>query len=322
MKILITGGAGYVGSVAVPALLAAGHKVRVLDNLSQGGRGLLGPWSHPNFEFVCGDVREEAALRRAVQDVEAVVHLAAIVGDPACARQPELAQAINIEGSLALLRESQKAGVDRFVFASTCSNYGKMRDPDRYVDESSELLPVSLYARTKVEIEETILDPRVANTLCATSLRFATVYGVSPRMRFDLTVNEFVRDLLTKKRLVVYGKQFWRPYIHLHDLARALLTILGSPATSVRGQVYNVGSTAENYTKGQLVKLMQEHAPEAVVEYVHKEEDPRDYRVSFAKINRELGFVTARTVPEGIREVARLILDGVILDGTGSEYQN
>jgi nucleoside-diphosphate-sugar epimerase len=322
MRILVTGGAGYVGSSLVPTLLAGGHKVRVLDNLSQGGRGLLGPWSHPDFEFVRGDVRDDSAVRRSLQGAEAVVHLAAIVGDPACAREPELARSVNLEGSLALLRESQRAGAARFVFASTCSNYGKMKDPSRYVDETSELLPVSLYARTKVMIEEAILESPVTERMCTTNLRFATVFGVSPRMRFDLTVNEFTLEMLTKKRLVVFGKQFWRPYIHVRDLARAVLTVLEAPAPAVRRQVFNVGSTEQNYTKEQLVRLIQEFATEAVIEYVHKEDDPRDYRVSFAKIKKELGFEITRTVPDGVREVARLIQDGVITDGAAAAYRN
>lgn len=320
MKVLVTGGAGYVGSVLVGDLLGSGHQARVLDNLSHGGRALLAHWSNPGFEFLRGDIRDRDAVRQAVAGVDAVVHLAAIVGDPACAREPELATAVNLEASKALLDESQAARVSRFVFASTCSNYGKMADPSQYVDETSDLTPVSLYARTKVAVEEAVLDP--ALNMCATSLRLATVFGTSPRMRFDLTVNEFTYELATTKKLVVFGRQFWRPYIHVRDVARGMTTVLTAPESTVRARVFNVGSTEENYTKDDLVKLILKEVPDGVVEYVEKAEDPRDYRVSFSRIEQELQFTVTRTVPDGIAEVLRLARDGVITDGLGPEYRN
>ncbi|HEX5436196.1 MAG TPA: NAD(P)-dependent oxidoreductase [Gemmatimonadaceae bacterium] len=322
MQVLITGGAGYVGSTLVPLLLAAGYRVRVLDALLHGGQSLLGVWAHPGFEFMKGDVRDARTVRDALASVDAVVHLAAIVGDPACARNPVHARAVNLDASVALLTASREAGVARFVFASTCSNYGKMSDPTRYVDERSALAPVSLYAETKVAVEEALLASAGAGGLCATPLRFATVFGVSPRMRFDLTVNEFTMEMLTKSHLVVFGEQFWRPYVHVADAARAIALVLEAPASAVNGRVFNVGSTTQNYQKQQLVELIQQHAPAAVVEYVHKHEDPRDYRVSFARITGDLGFEITRTVEEGIREVARLIADGVIQDYSNARYRN
>ena len=322
MNVLVTGGAGYVGSTLVPMLLNRGHSVRVLDSLMHGGDTLLGSWANPCFEFVNGDVRDAATVREALDGMDAVVHLAAIVGDPACARSPEEAKAINLGASLALIDAAKKAGVQRFVFASTCSNYGKMKDPDGYVDESSELSPVSLYAETKVAVEHALMDAGSSNGFIGTPLRFATVFGVSPRMRFDLTVNEFTMEMLTKGKLVVFGEQFWRPYVHVADAGRAIMTVLEAPAESVRGQVFNVGSTDQNYQKQQLVELIQPHAPEAKVEYVHKTEDPRDYRVSFARINDQLGYETTRGVPDGIREVARLVRSGVIQDFGDSRFRN
>ncbi|HEY9428675.1 MAG TPA: NAD(P)-dependent oxidoreductase [Gemmatimonadaceae bacterium] len=322
MNVLVTGGAGYVGSTLVPMLLNRGSRVRVLDSLMHGGDPLLGSWAHPCFEFVKGDVRDAAAVRDALEGMDAVVHLAAIVGDPACARNPDEAKAINLEASLALIDAAKKAGVSRFVFASTCSNYGKMKDPDGYVDEGSELSPVSLYAETKVAVEHALLDAGSDNGFAGTPLRFATVFGVSPRMRFDLTVNEFTMEMLTKGKLVVFGEQFWRPYVHVADAGRAIIKVLESPAESVRGQVFNVGSTNQNYQKQQLVELIQPHAPEAKVEYVHKAEDPRDYRVSFARINDRLGYETTRDVPDGIREVARLVRSGVIQNFGDARFRN
>jgi nucleoside-diphosphate-sugar epimerase len=322
MKILVTGGAGYIGSTVVPLLLAGGHHVRVMDQLLHGGESLLGVWSHPEFEFMRGDIRDRAAVSAAVSGREAVVHLAALVGDPACARQPELARATNLDASLALIEESQTSGVQRFVFASTCSNYGKMKDGTQYVDEASELSPVSLYAETKVKIELALLKSSGRAGWCPTPLRFSTIYGVSPRMRFDLTVNEFTMEMLTKKQLTVFGEQFWRPYVHVFDAARAIQTVLTAPADSVCGQVFNVGATDQNFQKQQLVDMIRPYAPEAVVDFVHKDEDPRDYRVSFRRITSRLGFKTTRTVPQGIEEVSRLVAGSIISDFGGEKYRN
>jgi len=322
MKVLVTGGAGYVGSVLAPLLLERGHSVRVLDTLSHGGTPLLGVWANPSFEFLRGDVRDVARVAEAVAGVDAVVHLAAIVGDPACARDPETARSVNADGSRLVLEEARRAGVSRFVFASTCSNYGRMKDAAGHVTEESELAPVSLYAETKVAFEKALLALPASNGFSATPLRFATVFGVSPRMRFDLTVNEFTMEMLTKKRLVVFGEQFWRPYIHVHDAARAIETVLTVPSQRVAGRVFNVGSTDQNYQKQQLVALIQPEAPDAVVEYVHRDEDPRDYRVSFARVAGELGFRTSRSVPDGVREVADLVRSGVITDFESARYRN
>jgi nucleoside-diphosphate-sugar epimerase len=322
MKILVTGGAGYIGSTLVPLLLTEGHQVRVLDTLMHGGDSLLGVWSNPKFEFNRGDICDQAAVNQAVAGVDAVVHLAAIVGDPACARDPKLAERVNLQCSQDLIKASQRAGVGRFIFASTCSNYGKMKDPDAFVDEESELSPVSLYAETKVAVEKELLATGTGGNWCATPLRFATIFGVSSRMRFDLTVNEFTMEMLTKKQLKVYGEQFWRPYVHVRDAARAIQLVLQSPAERVAGSVFNVGSTNQNYQKQQLVEMIQPYVPDAVVEFVHKTEDPRDYRVSFSRISGSLGFGITRTVADGIKEVAQLAQSNMIGDYTEKRYRN
>ena len=323
MKILVTGGAGYLGSTLVPLLLAECHSVQVLDSLLHGGESLLGVWAHPAFQFTRGDIRDSAVRQQAVSGCDAVVHLAAIVGDPACAREPALSRVVNLDSSLALIEESQKAGVSRFVFASTCSNYGKMSDPTKYVDEDSELSPVSLYAETKVAVEKALLqssDPSLK--WYPTPLRFATVFGVSTRMRFDLTVNEFTMEMLTKKHLVVFGEQFWRPYIHVRDAARGIKLVLESEQSKIAGRVFNVGSTEQNFQKQQLVDMIRPHVPDAVIEYVHKTEDPRDYRVSFARIADQLDFKITRTVAEGIQEVSALVRNNIISDFTEKRFRN
>jgi nucleoside-diphosphate-sugar epimerase len=322
MKILITGGAGYIGSTLAPLLLAAGHQVRVLDHLAFGGESLLGVWCHPGFEFTRGDIRDRSTVQTAVSGRDAVVHLAAVVGDPACSRQPDLAQRINFDASLALIEESRHARVGRFIFASTCSNYGKMKDPNQHVDEESELSPVSLYAETKVAVERELFRSGCNNGWSPTLLRFATVYGVSPRMRFDLTVNEFTMEMITTKHLIVFGEQFWRPYVHVRDAARAIQLVLSSPEANVGGGVFNVGATNQNFQKHQLVDMILPYAPDAVVEFAHKTEDPRDYRVSFARITNQLGFRITRTVAHGIGEVAQLVQHNVVGDFGNGKYRN
>ena len=322
MNILVTGGAGYIGSTLVPLLLSEGHRVRVLDTLLHGGESLLGVWSHPGFDFIRGDICDPAVVKNAVVGMSGVVHLAAVVGDPACARQPEIARAVNLEASLRLIEASRSAGVQRFVFASTCSNYGKMKDPNNYVDEKSELTPVSLYAQTKVAVEKALLQGELTENWCPTPLRFATIFGVSPRMRFDLTVNEFTMEMLTQKHLKVFGEQFWRPYVHVRDAARAINLVLAAPPEKVSGQVYNVGATDQNFQKQQLVELILPHAPDAKVEFVHKTEDPRDYRVSFGLIMEQLGFQITRTVPQGIEEVAGLVNNALIKNFSEGKYRN
>ena len=322
MRVLITGGAGYIGSSLAPLLLGAGHKVRVLDRLVYGGESLLGVWAHPDFEFVYGDVRDGDKRREAVADCDAVVHLAAIVGDPACAREPEMARAVNLDASMELIDESRKSGVSRFIFASTCSNYGKMTDPSQLIDEESELRPVSLYAETKVAVEKFLLQSKTDETWCPTPLRFATVFGASPRMRFDLTVNEFTMEMITKKHLIVFGEQFWRPYVHVFDAARGIALVLSSPREKVAGRVFNVGSTDQNLQKQQIVELIRPMTPDAKIEFVHKVEDPRDYRVSFSRILNELNYNTTRSVVDGIVEVAKLVRTGAISNLADARYRN
>jgi nucleoside-diphosphate-sugar epimerase len=318
---LVTGGAGYVGSIVVDELLARGHRVRAVDSLLHGSvPSLLLPWGNDEFEFQRGDVRDRAFMGAALEDVDRVVHLAAIVGDPACSREPDLAREVNQDATVALLDDARSAGVDRFILASTCSNYGKL-EGDAYATEEFDLAPVSLYAETKVAAELKVL--AAANgKLAPTCLRLATVFGTSPRMRFDLTVNEFARDVALDKDLVVYGEQFWRPYVHVRDAARAMATVLEAPREQVSGEVFNVGDTDENYRKLDIVGLLEERFPEARVEYVHKDEDPRDYRVSFEKVNAKLGFEVERRVANGIDEVISLLGSGLLDDPYASIYRN
>ena len=312
-----------MGSVVAGGLLREGHCVRVLDSLLHGGHSISGLYLDDNFSFVRGDIRCDDAVDEALEDAEAVVHLAAIVGDPACARQPQLAREVNLDAALRVFELSRRRGVQRFIFASTCSNYGKMADSSQYITEDSELRPVSLYAETKVAVERTLMDFQEDDGPSKTILRFATLFGLSPRMRFDLTVNSLTMELLTKGQAEVYGEQFWRPYTHVRDAAQAIITVLHSPVEKVRGQVVNVGDTSQNYTKGQLVELICSQIDNPVqLKQVHKNDDPRDYRVSFEKIQRQFGFEITRTVEDGIREIIDVINQGVFTEFDDPRYRN
>jgi nucleoside-diphosphate-sugar epimerase len=302
-------------------LLHQGHAVRVLDSLQFGGSSLLGIASEDGFEFSFGDVRDADAVQAGLAGVHAVVHLAAVVGDPACARNPTLAREVNLDAALRVLAVAKASGVERFIFASTCSNYGRMSDTTALAREEDELRPISLYAETKVAFETELMGS-ASNGLAPTILRFATLYGLSPRMRFDLTVNQFTMEMVTRGRIAVYGEKFWRPYVHVRDAARAIETVLTAPPSQVANRVFNVGDTDENYTKRDLVELISQEVPGCTVEYVQKNEDPRDYRVSFERIRSELGFRVTRRVPDGIRELTAALRGGLFENVESPRHYN
>lgn len=321
-RVLVTGGAGYIGSVLVRQLLDKGYPVTVLDSLLFGGEALLSIYSNKNLKFIKGDVRNEADVKKALVDVEAVIHLAAIVGDPACSQQSELANETNWNGAKLMFDLAHESkDVKRFIFASTCSNYGKM-EGDGFVNEDSELKPVSLYAELKVKFEKYLLGSTVREDFTPTALRFATVYGLSPRMRFDLTVNEFIREIAFDKELVIFGEQFWRPYTHVEDLARGCVFALEADSKVVKQNVYNVGDTKENYQKKMIADEIIKLVPNAKIKYVSKTEDPRDYRVDFTKIKNELNYSITKTVPMGLEEIYSILQDGLLVDPYSTKYQN
>jgi nucleoside-diphosphate-sugar epimerase len=323
--VLVTGGAGYVGSGLLGVLLAEGYRVIAVDKLAFGGEALLPVWGHPHLRFHRCDICDYPQFDRILETErpDAVIHLAAIVGDPACKRDPETATRVNWEASRRLIDRCIALEIRRFALASTCSNYGRMSDPGAYVDERSELAPVSLYAELKVRLERYLLEelPR-RGSFSPVALRFATVYGLSPRMRFDLTVNEFAKELAMERELVVYGEQFWRPYCHVSDFARAFVAVLRAADAQVAYRVYNVGDTGQNYTKQMIVEELRRIAPAARIRRVAQVDDPRDYRVNCDLIGRELGFSITRTVPQGLREVFDVVRQGVIADPDEQRYYN
>ena len=324
-SILVTGGAGYVGSGLLSELLLKGYRVTCIDNLMFGGESLLNIWHNQNFTFYNCDINDNEKLNEifSKNNFDAVIHLAAIVGDPACKLYSNLAIETNLDSSKRLIDRCKELGISKFIFASTCSNYGKMDDPEAYVDENSILAPVSLYAELKVKFEKYMLSEMKKDIkFSPTSLRFSTVYGLSPRMRFDLTVNEFTKDLALGKELVIFGEKFWRPYCHVKDFSNAFITVLNSPNEKVAYNVFNVGDTKENYTKQMLVNEIKKVLPNSQIKYVVKNDDPRDYRVNCDKIKKELGFKISMTVLDGIMEIKHVIQENIIKDPEDQKYYN
>ena len=321
MRILITGGAGYIGSVLTKRLLEQDYAVRVVDCLRWGGESLSPFFGNPKFEFIKGDLRQDNIQQTALKDIDSIVHLAAIVGDPACKKEPKLAEEINWQISKSIFDKAQVQGVKRFIFASTCSNYGKMPDSGQYIDETGILNPISWYAKLKVRFENYLLEAPV-NSMAAVSLRFATAYGLSGRMRFDLTVNEFIKEVVLGRELIVYGEKFWRPYCHVEDLASACICALEAERPLIDKEVFNAGDTRENYQKQMIVNLLRKHIPKMKVRFVHKNEDPRDYKVDFNKIKNKLNFQISKTLEDGIDEVAQVLRKGLLKNPDSDFYKN
>ncbi|HEX2899048.1 MAG TPA: SDR family oxidoreductase, partial [Bacteroidia bacterium] len=246
-------------------------------------------------------------------------HLAAIVGDPACKQFPDAAKALMDDASRALFEDAEEIGLSRFIFASTCSNYGQMVG-EELLNEDSPLLPQSHYARLKVGFEEYLLRKMGSSATGISILRFATAYGLSPRMRFDLTVNHFTRDLALGRELLVFGQHQWRPYCHVEDLATALMLALTGEATQ---GIFNIGDNRENYSKGMIVDEVLRQIPEGRVSFGGSADtDTRNYRVDFGKAARQLGFEISHRVPDGIHEIHALLDSGTLQDPFSKIYQN
>ena len=298
-RVLVTGGAGFIGSHLTRRLLDAGYHVRILDRFDYGRAGIESI-KHPRLEIQQGDICNSRDVSRAVRDVDGVLALAAIVGDPACNLDPEETINLNYTATKILIEACNFYGVRRLVFASSCSVYGAS-DND-LLTERSRLNPVSLYARTRVLSENIIFDRR--GDVEPVVLRLATVFGLSPRMRFDLVVNTLTVRAVVDRRIAVHGGDQWRPNVHCRDVARAFAMALEAPAAAVAGEIFNVGGDAQNHRIAELGQMVAEIVGDVNVEYHSDVPDPRNYRVSFEKIRRTLGFEPEYSVARGIREVA------------------
>ncbi|MDA2933347.1 NAD(P)-dependent oxidoreductase [Acidobacteria bacterium AH-259-D05] len=324
---LITGGAGYIGSLLTGLLLQQGHHVTVVDDLLFGGDSLLAYWQHPNFSFLKADVTDSGQVKKIFSDshsFDAVVHLAAIVGFPACqAVGRKVAWRYNVEAIQRVFEAAESGGAERFLFASTYSNYGLSKSGE-CVNEESPLYPQSLYAETKIAAEEYLLEQTKTSQCAPIVYRFATLFGISPRTRFDLIINQFVLEALTKRKLVIYQHGYARSFVHVRDVSEAICLALETPLKKIGRQVFNVGSSSGNYTKEEIVALVQKHVEGTEVEYKNLSfgGDMRDIRVSFTKIRRVLGYEPKITVQKGICEVRDMLLNGIIKDPLDGRYRN
>ena len=308
VRVLVTGGAGYVGCVLVERLLGEGHAVTVFDNLMFGGRGLLPYFARPNFSFVRGDIRDREGLARVVRDADLIIHLAAIVGYPACKKDPRLAEEVNIGGTENLL--AVRAPSQGIIYASTGSNYGAYTGA--LCTEETPLNPLTLYGISKTKAERAILDS--GNAM---GFRFATAFGSSPRMRLDLLINDFTYRALRERNLIIYEKDFKRTFIHVRDMADAFAFAIKN-FDKMKDDVFNAGSEEMNFSKEDIALKIQQKIPF----YLHfadvgKDEDQRNYEVSYEKIRR-LGVKTKIDVDCGIGE---LINAYSVIDAK-SEYSN
>jgi nucleoside-diphosphate-sugar epimerase len=297
MKVLITGGAGYIGSILTEQLLARGDKVHVVDSLMHGDHCLFQLCANPNFEFTKGDVRDREMAARAAKDADVIIPLAALVGAPICARDPRAAKAINYEAvvELAKLRSPSQL----VIYPNTNSGYG-IGAGDAFCTEDSPLEPISVYGRTKCDAELALLDQKNVVTF-----RLATVFGASPRMRIDLLVNHFTYCAVTDGYLVVFEKHFKRNYVHIRDVADAMMYAMDNREKMV-GRAFNLGLDNANLTKQQLCEKIQQYVPKFFVHYAEIGEDPdkRDYVVSNQRL-REAGFEARRGLDVGIPELVK-----------------
>jgi len=305
-RVLLIGGAGYVGSVITGHLLDSGYRVRCLDLLLYRNDVCALPYLRDSrYEFVHGDHCDPSTLQAAMEGVTDVAILSGLVGDPITKKYPDESHAINDDGMRTVLDSLNGRGLNRVIFVSTCSNYGLIPE-DALADETYALQPMSLYAESKVAVEKRLLSDQDVDYV-PTVLRFSTAFGLSARMRFDLTVNEFARAMYLRQDLLVYDGHTWRPYCHTTDFARAIRRVLEIGTDRVRREVFNVGCAENNCTKQMIVDKILKHLPESPVRYKEHGTDPRNYRVDFRKIREQLQFEPVFTVDDGVAEILQAL---------------
>lgn len=313
-NVLLIGGAGYVGTVITSHFLKLGYKVRALDNFVYKNQESIQSYlGDENYEFVLGDLGDRAALEKATLGISNVVILGGLVGDPITKIYPESSSIINEKGIQACIDFFDDKKIEKLLFISTCSNYGLINE-NELADENFELNPLSLYAKAKVAAERHLMAKKGKVSYTGTVLRFATAFGLSPRMRFDLSVSEFVRDLYFGKELLVFDEHTWRPYCHVRDFARLIDLVINAESQKISFEVFNAGGEVNNFTKKMIVDTIAAYIPGAVIKYGANGSDPRNYKVSFNKVKETLGFEPKYTVKDGIEELISAFNIGVYND--------
>lgn len=317
-NVVVIGGAGYIGSGLLSKLLDRGYRVRLVDSFMFGDdpiRSLLG---HRNLEVVKADFRQIDKIVEAMYGMDAVIHLGAIVGDPACALDEDFTIEVNLMATRMIAECAKGFGIQKFIFASTCSVYGAS---DETLSEKSALNPVSLYARSKIACEK-ILVQMADDRFKPTILRFGTVYGLSGRTRFDLVVNLLTAKAIVDGKITVFGEDQWRPFVHVDDASLAVATALDAPLDVVGGEIFNVGSDAGNMTLGDVGRMIQRLVPTAELIASGSDGDRRNYRVDFSKIRNRLSYKPEWTVEMGVKQVIAAFESGQVNDYTATQYSN
>ena len=316
--VLISGGAGYIGSALVSRILRdTKWNVKVFDDLMYGGNSLFQFFNFDRFSFIKGDLRK-FHLEKILNDVDFVVNLAALVGEPICKKYPKEAKEINYEANLNLAKNCELMGISRYLMMSTCSNYG-LRENQEMLTENDELQPISLYSETKVESEKKLLNE--FNDLSTIILRASTAYGMASRNRFDLLLHQFIFEAWVKKQINLFGPNSWRPMVHVDDIARAIVLSLTNNEKIKHKDVFNVGSNDQNFKKIELAQMVANRLDVDIVESQSKK-DPRDYRVSFDKISTELGFDTIHKPKESVEQIVTSLENGLIDENVLHESVN
>jgi nucleoside-diphosphate-sugar epimerase len=313
-NILLIGGGGYVGTVITSHFLKLGYRVRTLDNfIYKNQESILAYLGDENYEFFAGDLGDFSVLSKAAEGINNVVILGGLVGDPITKKYPEEAYKTNELGVQNCIDFFDDKAIDKLIFISTCSNYGFIKE-DELADEKFELNPLSLYAKAKVAAELHLMSKRGKVNYTGTVLRFATAFGLSPRMRFDLSVSEFVRDLYFGEELLVFDENTWRPYCHVRDFARLIEMVINAESKKINFEIFNAGGEVNNFTKKMIVELISYYIPNAKIKYGENGSDPRNYKVSFKKVKQTLGFEPHYTVRDGVEELIRAFEIGVYKD--------
>lgn len=319
--VLVIGGAGYLGSQVCRELLQDGYNVRVLDKLLFGTTGIEELQDRDNFSLLQGDMRNINTVVEAVKGTDAVIHLGGLVGDPASALDPQETLELNYHATRMIAEVCKYHQINRFIFASTCSVYGKSASPETLLDETAELNPVSLYAQTNIQSEE-ILFELMDENFSPTILRMATLYGYSPRMRFDLVVNILSAKAQTESVVPIFGGDQYRPNLHVRDAARAYEMCLSAPLNRVKGEVFNVGSNTQNYQISEVGEIIAGCFPEASIDWQREKEDERSYQVDFSKIQNTLGYEVSETIEDAALEIKSSLEDGEFTDISDNNYSN